>query len=796
MAASPQLAFDGVHEHAHLKIARALAPLPRRKPSGGGGRGRRYADHKQHARDLAQQAASLRDRHQTRERVLGINPALVMVIECNDAVANLVEALENAGLRVLEGRGDSALAAFSGDPEMTSFLNQRKQYETVLTRGGNPRYLGLFDAIDRIRPLEPSDVVDEDLAQRLVSVSPNEILKIDFTCWCTESREDTILRNQETRTALSNAEANILDSTCRYEVGLSIIRAEIRAELVLDVVRTDRISRASLLPRPLLSQPEIDQWPADRLPEIRPPARTAPLVAIIDSGIQAGNPLLAPAIYETVSAADDIADGADESGHGSLVASLAVYGSLERKLHRKDPLHAAGRILGIRVLNHENTFPDAELWQSLVERAVLMAAERGARVVNLSLGDRGHPYRPPAPVGIAAVLDKIARERDLVIVVSAGNVEAFDHAGPVYGRWLIDSEQTGLIPPAMSALALTVGALVPHDDQGARPARDSVARHRLGKAGQPSPVTRTGPGIENAIKPELSAPGGTFVYDEDRKRVIADSVRGGVVGAAGGRPDAVLARDIGTSFAAPLVTHAALRVLGRYPNLRSTSVRALLLATTVPAEPILEADSEKEAAYFERHLSGFGKVVAERAEFSSDHRAVLLSEENLKADEVHFYTVRVPSVFFQPGEKRLAIGLAFDPPTRATRLSYLSSRMSVYAYRGADVDDVRAKYAASPEEAPTELAKYKIDLEPADRLRLQGANQAAGKTWKNAWDRKYTDLVVVARNSFRWPYEDHKPVQYALAVVLEVTQLVPGLYAELRAQLEVLAEIEPEIELG
>ena len=69
--------------------------------------------------------------------------------------------------------------------------------------------------------------------------------------------------------------------------------------------------------------------------------------------------------------------------------------------------------------------------------------------------------------------------------------------------------ETGLAPPAMSALALTVGALVADREQGVRPARESVAVLPVGLRGTPSRVSRKGTGIGHAIKPELCAPGGT-----------------------------------------------------------------------------------------------------------------------------------------------------------------------------------------------------------------------------------------------------------------------------------------------
>lgn len=791
-----QLSLDGGREHAHLKLARSLDPLPRRKVSSGGSRGPAHPDHRSHARDLANQLTGIRDRHRSRPPVLGIKPDLVMVIEFNQKVVHFVDAVEAAGLRVLDATGQRALAAFSDDPELTAFEDRRRAYETDVTKKGVPRFNDLFDAIDVVRPLQASDVFDGDVARRLETTVSDELLRVDIECWCTEEKEDTERRHDDTLSALHAADANVLDRTCRYPVGLSLIRADVPAGRLLEVISTERISRVALLPRPLLSHPEVVRWSMDDLPRVLPPEDHTAVVAVIDSGIQAGNPLLAPAVVEALSAIPEIPDGSDEAGHGSLVASLALYGSLEGRLDRRDTVRAAGKLLGIRILDAAGRFLDDRLWQRQVEDALELAAAHGARVVNVSIGDPRHPYRSPAPSAIAAVLDAFARAHDAVVVVSAGNVHWEDPPGPDYAHWLITAEETGLAPPAMSALALTVGALVADSEQGVRPARESVAVHALGRPGTPSPVSRTGPGIEYAIKPELCAPGGTFVYDSDQRRIRPDQTAGKIVGAAGGRPDRLLATATGTSFAAPLVAHAALRVLGRYPYLSARAVRALVLASVTPVDCILEGETENEAIRAQRHLSGFGRVHADRVEQSTDHRVVLLAEEWLLPDQVHFYTVPVPRAFFRPGPKDLTVALAFDPETRATRLTYLASRMSVFAYRGVSVDDVRAKFAASQGEPPATLDNRKIDLSPSDADRLLGANQAAGKRWTQGWrPDDHAELVVVVRNTNRWATADQAQL-YALAVVLEAAEDMLTLYAELEQHFEALVEVEPEIEIG
>ena len=66
---------------------------------------------------------------------------------------------------------------------------------------------------------------------------------------------------------------------------------------------------------------------------------------------------------------------------------------------------------------------DTRFRQRQVEDALDMAAAYDARVVNLSIGDPSHPYHPPAPAAIAAIVDAFVREHDVVVVISAGNVQ-------------------------------------------------------------------------------------------------------------------------------------------------------------------------------------------------------------------------------------------------------------------------------------------------------------------------------------------------------------------------------------
>ncbi|MGH3569552.1 MAG: S8 family peptidase [Pseudonocardia sp.] len=716
------------------------------------------------------------------------------------------------GLFVLEATDDTAMVVFASDPELTRFLSDLDRYSAGPPAGKqSPPFLRIFDAITEVRELRPDDVIDNDLREGLLS-APDQIMRLDIECWCPEDEPEARRRFEEVLKAVARVGV-VIDRSCRPVVGFSMIRADVPAAVVEQIADTTRVRRISRLPRPVLSHVEVNRAGATSLPDVLAPARDAPLLAVIDSGVRSEHPLLRPAVVDMLSfgTLDAITD---ESGHGTMVASLALYGSLEERIRARHPVRAVGRMISIRVLDCDCSFSDDRIWQEDVARALDMAGARGARVVNLSLGDGRHPYRPPGPVPVAAVVDELARQHDMVVVISSGNLsrDAFPRVAEIvteYPRWLLGDDQptlapsaaAGLAPPAMAALALTVGATVGATGQGVRGHQSVVDRIPMGNPGATSPFSRVGPGIERSIKPELVAPGGSYCFDRGGSRIVP-SPDTSVVGAGGTQPDQLLADGAGTSFAAPLVTHAALRVLLRYPTLSANAVRALVLASATPVREVFTEGKRSDRADAHRRLAGFGTVDAERAEASSDHRAVLLADSRINVDEVHFYAVPVPRSFFGGGHTWIRVAIAHDSPVRATRVTYMANRISVFAYRGVPIAEVRRRFAAhegtgEDEQAPTFPARNTIALDPADQVRCRGANQLGSRHYQRRWDPEFrdTEIVLAVRCTSRWSTGD--PVQrYGLAIVLEADESAEPLYAQLRARMRALTEAEDEIQLG
>jgi hypothetical protein len=165
---------EPVRSHAHLRLAAALEPQPRRKAPAGGGRGPvKYEDRGQHARQVKQQLSALRERQAKRTAVFGVHPDLVLVVLFNRGVTGMDDRLEKAGLLFLAAMGQQAIAAFSSDPAMAEFLRHLVNYEQgVPLTGQTAHYEDLFDAIDEVRPLEPGDVIDSEVRTEIAGNRP------------------------------------------------------------------------------------------------------------------------------------------------------------------------------------------------------------------------------------------------------------------------------------------------------------------------------------------------------------------------------------------------------------------------------------------------------------------------------------------------------------------------------------------------------------------------------------------------------------------------------------------------
>ena len=371
-----------------------------------------------------------------------------------------------------------------------------------------------------------------------------------------------------------------------------------------------------------------------RVPSVPPAAAPAPadlpVVAIVDAGIPAQHPILSTYLRMRYS----IPDGVTEAlgSHGSAVASRVVF----EGLHEGDqPTLPRCRFVDINVasvtsFNPEDPHIDDQQLVNAMDNVANAAPD--VRVFNLSIGSRRplaagaeHEVDRAERLEKLRSLDNFAFQRDVVVVVAAGNSPPGVQPNPPYPGHLADP-QWQLGHWASGFNTLTVGAYVQ------QPHAEGVARRRWA----PSPFTLIGPGaIARAPIPDFAAPGGDGAVDYQRHSGMGEWCLGA---------DGQIEDHSGTSVAAPVVAQGAARLAlflsaACQPGTRPTAalVRAALTLLAerkeVPGAPAIEKLAKRTLG---RGLPRISRALAPAS------AAALLFWQGVLPDAKHVVRVRVP----------------------------------------------------------------------------------------------------------------------------------------------------------
>ena len=372
----------------------------------------------------------------------------------------------------------------------------------------------------------------------------------------------------------------------------------------------------------------------------------------------------------------------------------------------------------------------------------------------------------------------MARSLDILIVVSAGNSSGGTAApwGPEpdgivtgYPTYLFEPSNR-IIDPAMAACVLTVGSLAHGNGLRIDPLETADIR-ALTERDQPTPITRTGPGVNGAVKPELVDYGGTAVFNGGTQKLMlgANWDTAGVVTMHAKYQDALFTAAPGTSMAAPRVAFKAALLLRRFPEASANLLRAFLTTcANVPEAAVARLAGVAEGAV--RRCCGYGMPDVEKA-LSSDERRVIryADRQTLEIDQFALYEVPIPEDFRRvKGRRHIRVTLAFDPPVRHTRLEYLGVRMSYRLIRGMTPEQIYEHYKQRPKrEAWPDLPnRNKCKLDPGFDARLPGTLQSATFVMKRGVE-DYGDVYYLAVFADRrWAGEDVVAQRYAAVVEL------------------------------
>jgi hypothetical protein len=617
--------------------------------------------------------------------------------------------------------------------------------------------------------------------------------------------------------------------TARVEVvGKGLRDLVLNYTYLFEVVEPEDIELPQRAPA-LLEAPGLDV-------SLRSPPSDAPTVCVIDSGIQEEHILLEPAIDHDTSHCflpghpiDDIGDSVRPGGHGTRVAGAVLYGESVPK--------SGGHTLPFRVQNARvldeacrmpvELFPPAAI-REVVER--FHNGPRGTRLFNQSI-NAAAPCRTRHMSAWAAEIDALSEKYDILLVQSVGTLPCSspapssgvrEHlvAGRSYPAYL-NEPSCRVASPAQSLQALSVGSVAygRYEDAGWRSLAMDTA--------QPSAFSRSGFGIWGVIKPEVVEFGGDNLRTlstppdigtpDHAKTCYPELVRSTMY-----PPGPAVDRDeVGTSYAAPKVTHIAAHLQRVLPEEPCLLYRALIVQSARWPAWAWQAEAAEQLDIVRR--IGYGVPDLERATSNSDFRTTLIAgkdpknndrELRITAGEAHIFQVPIPPSMRRQADEfdiLIEVTLSYAAQPRRTRRNhrrYLSTWVDWRSSKlGEAIESFRLRALKDQEDegqAKGTKIPWKLHENPMWGT-IRGVKRNSGtvqKDWAVVKSNSLPDgfcIAVVGHQG--WSNDPASSARYAIAVSFEVVGREIPIYDDLRVavqelQAEIGAEVHPEVEVG
>jgi hypothetical protein len=552
---------------------------------------------------------------------------------------------------------------------------------------------------------------------------------------------------------------------------------------------------------------------------LEPPTPNAPKVCVIDSGIQERHSLLRAAIDSNNSRSwvpgqvSQTSDYVRNGGHGTRVAGAVLY---PKTIPSSGKQKAICWIQNARVLDANCQLPEQLFLPNLLADIVeLYQSETGTRIFNHSITG-AVPCRTRYMSAWAAAIDQLTYQNDILFIVAAGNLplnsrigytrlSVRDHllANRPYPDYLLE-DSSRVANPAQSFQALTVGSV----SLGSCNVPPWLS---LSQKDKPSAFSCSGLGIWDTIKPEVVEYGGDFAQDEGAppnisypKDLCPELVRSTLNGGP-----AIACDQVGTSFAAPKVSHIAARLAAELPDESCLLYRALIVQSARWPEWAIADDVDK--LHVLRQI-GYGIPSLDRALGNAPNRITLITrgEKRIKGRQAHIYQVKMPEKLRSQGEELeilVEVTLSYKAQPRRTRRNrrkYLSTWLDWDCSKiGEDPDRFLARVlkeydAPDDAEKGDKLFSWTLGKRQKNHGKTQGASRSAGtlqKDWTSVKSFELTEAFCIAVVGHEgWNNDPDATAPYSLVVSFEAVQANIPIYAPfVEAQVELEVEQQTEI---
>ena len=736
-------------------------------------------DYSSHGNDLVSQIDNQTKETLSLAKKYTFSPYLLVKVELEKDVLlseEDIDKLESFGLKVIDIESKELMVLFADDFELNEFHTALNNYKSGKIARTKVQHQDLFAMIKTLSRWNENDRKGQDLDGLLDEDYIDCYLWIFFFLFETKAKASEFLENAKSH-IIKLCDKYISQSVS--VVRLKVKKNELKFFLSHPLVyRVDKIPDyyVKVSERMNLNSITLNDinYNSDGLTE------DSPAICVVDSGVRLGHPLIKDCIVDSktfyVTEGYKVDDN-DIDGHGTMVAGICEYGEIDVKMSfaPKIKLFSAkihdGEYIGnyelcinelqeegfniddtkfdliyeyfshnisleelmntINITNRKYEMKSiilkyTNIYEKLIPTQMRELVEYfykgyGCRIFNLSQGDLLYPYDDGKPRAWTCVLDELQNEYDVIFVVSTGNYKYHDNCESdediikSYPGFFYSEKNTRIIEPAASVSSVTVGGIAKSSIAFAQN-KEQISSLSISKKKQISSITRVGPGIAGAIKPEFVAYSGDGSFDTLTKCVTYKNMGYKILSLSNNLQDNLFCYDLGTSFSAPYISHLLALISKKYPYASNNLLRAILAcSSTIPDELEQQVDALIDGSSITHYNSvytsnvrgvirlnknkvlhytaGYGYPDEKLALDSFDNHVVLMAdmkESNaIESNKTHIFEIPMPIEFSSAkGTKRLIISLAYNPEVRKTRLDYMGCNMSFELVRGQSLQDV------------------------------------------------------------------------------------------------------------
>ncbi len=389
------------------------------------------------------------------------------------------------------------------------------------------------------------------------------------------------------------------------------------------------------------SMPADEQalWLDDLMERTRflPETDQTPYVCLLDTGVNRGHRLLAPALaVSDLHTVEPVWGTDDEDGHGTRMAGLAIAGNLAVILAASDPVEIDHRLESVKLLPRNGatgTDPvqHGYLTMEAMARPEITAPSRrrvfGMAVTARDNRDRGRPSSWSAALDSLAADANRHGEHPRLLVVSTGNIDDNN----AWSEYPDSNDTDGVHDPAQAWNVLTVGACT---DLVRITEPDASGYTPIAPRGGLSPFSTTSLTWQAhwPLKPDIVLEGGNAAKDS----LGAVPMTSLSLLTTHYRPlNRPFTTVNGTSAATALASRLAVQVMAVYPGLWPETIRALIVHSAEWTDKMKYLFLPKTGSSTKRNYSrlirrcGFGVPNLDRALWSLENSLTMVVQASL-----------------------------------------------------------------------------------------------------------------------------------------------------------------------